>query len=201
MPNKFKSMPTVQNVGIVGEGHFTPFQDGVITKEYKLWICMLERCFSQKYKSRNLEYRDVSVCEDWLHFQNFAVWCNAQIGFGSPGWHLDKDIIKPGNKIYSPETCAFVPGELNALLNKRKRARNASGVCGVLLTKYNRYYVNCKLGGTTIYGGTYLNKEDAFLKYKSIKEEYIKQQATKWQPQIDARVYEALMQYQVNMDD
>lgn len=32
------------------------------------------------------------------------------------GWHLDKDILLKGNKVYSPETCAFVPAKINSLL-------------------------------------------------------------------------------------
>lgn len=39
------------------------------------------------------------------------------------GKHLDKDILRPANKVYGPDACVFVPGQLNAFLNDRGAAR------------------------------------------------------------------------------
>ena len=43
--------------------------------------------------------------------------------------------------------------------------------------------------------------EQAFLAYKIAKESYIKEVAEKWRDQIDPRVYNTLMNYEVNIDD
>ena len=48
----------------------------------------------------------------------------------------------------------------------------------------------------------YLNNEiEAFNAYKTAKESFVKEQAEKWKGQIDERAYEALMNYEVSIDD
>ena len=39
------------------------------------------------------------------------------------GLHLDKDILIPGNKIYGPNACMFIPQDINKLLVDREAAR------------------------------------------------------------------------------
>ena len=58
-------------------------------------------------------------------------------------YHLDKDILVKGNKVYSPETCCFVPQEINSLLvtSVRSRGDQPIGVSYNKLTqKYEAYY-------------------------------------------------------------
>ena len=103
--------------------------------------------------------------------------CNYQIGFNSLDeegrcFHLDKDILVKGNKLYSEDTCSFVPAEINTLFCKANKTR-----------------------------GRYNTIEEAFLAYKQAKEAYIKELANKWKDVIDPRVYEALMDYQVEITD
>ena len=48
----------------------------------------------------------------------------------------------------------------------------------------------------------YFNTEiEAFNAYKKAKESFIKEQAEKFKSQIDIRAYNALMNYQVDIDD
>ena len=42
---------------------------------------------------------------------------------------------------------------------------------------------------------------EAFNAYKKAKEAFVKEQANKWKGKIDDRAYEALMNYEVNIDD
>lgn len=36
---------------------------------------------------------------------------------------LDKDLLFPGNKVYSPDTCIFISGDLNKFLNENGSSR------------------------------------------------------------------------------
>lgn len=72
---------------------------------YSVWMSMLDRCYSEKSLQKFPSYEDVYVCEDWLRFSNFKAWMEVQ------DWkdkQLDKDILFPRNKVYSPKTCVFV---------------------------------------------------------------------------------------------
>ena len=83
---------------------------------YPRWRGMLQRCYcSMEYRPT---YKECFVCEDWLIFSNFKEWMKTQ------DWkdkHLDKDILKPGNKVYSLDTCCFVTPHDNVCesLNRR----------------------------------------------------------------------------------
>ena len=48
----------------------------------------------------------------------------------------------------------------------------------------------------------YFNTEiEAFNAYKKAKESFVKEQAEKWEDKIDERAYDALMNYEVEIDD
>lgn len=87
--------------------------DGIVDKEYLLWTSLLKRCFDEKYLKWKPTYLGCSVSEDWLVYSNFKKDIVLIHGFGFDGWQLDKDILARGNKIYSKETCCFVPREVN----------------------------------------------------------------------------------------
>lgn len=82
---------------------------------YQKWMGMLERALSKATKSANPTYENVAVCEEWLKFSNFKVWMEQQVW---EGLNLDKDMLIPGNKIYSPEACCFIDTSLNMLLHR-----------------------------------------------------------------------------------
>ena len=72
-----------------------------------------------------MSYKGVEVCEEWYNFQNFAEWCETQKFLNAKdvkgkSYQLDKDILVKGNKIYSPDTCCFVPPEINSLFINAK---------------------------------------------------------------------------------
>ena len=52
-----------------------------------------------------------------------------------------------------------------------------------------------------IHLGTYTNPEEAFKAYKEAKEQYIKEVAEEYKGKIEHRLYEALMNYEVEIDD
>ena len=90
-----------------------------------IWGAMMGRC----YKPNNKQYsayggRGVTVCDEWHKFNNFLKWYNDNY---VDGWEVDKDI--KGGKEYSPDSCLFVPAEINMLLSNLRRTDNiAKGV-------------------------------------------------------------------------
>jgi len=92
----------------------------VIDKYYKKWSAMLERCYCEKSQNKRPGYIGCTVCKEWLTFSNFKNWMESQDWKGK---HLNKDILVLGYKIYSPETCLFVTGEINLLLTNHAYAR------------------------------------------------------------------------------
>ncbi len=141
----------------------------------------------------------VGVTNEFENFQKFTDWCHKQIGYFNK-YCLDKDILFKGNKIYSEKTCCFVPQELNKLLTKRERCRGDFPI-GVV-KEGNTFRANVRVGvRTALTKCGFKTPEDAFMYYKQEKEKHIKKIAEKWKESIDLMVYEALMNYQVEMTD
>lgn len=87
---------------------------------YKSWTRILQRCYSAKFHNIQPTYIGCRVSDEWLNFSNFRSWMHDR------KWHgmaIDKDILIPGNKIYSADTCVFVSKALNQFLVDRGRFR------------------------------------------------------------------------------
>lgn len=92
---------------------------------YIKWYSMLDRCFGKKYQEGKPTYTDKFICEDWKYFMNFKDWMLQQqyLDFDGSFLHLDKDLLVMNNHIYSPETCVFLPNDVNGFLTKRQNDR------------------------------------------------------------------------------
>ena len=193
--------PSVYGVGISGT-KYPPTINDVKTKEYGMWQNMLERCYSDTYKKKHPTYKDCEASENFKSFEYFYEWCNEQIGFGNEGWQLDKDLLTKGNKVYSEDSCIFIPNEINLLLTKRttSRGKHLIGVCWHNASKSFIAMVN-KNKGKQEHLGCFKTEIEAFNAYKEAKESFIKEQAEKWKGKIDERAYEALMNYTVDITD
>lgn len=172
-----------------------------MTKEYQLWNNMINRCYNEVTRQKHLSYVDCYVSEEWRYLSNFKEWCNRQIGFDQEGFQLDKDILVKGNKVYSEDTCCFVPAEINSLIIKADRIRGKYPI-GIYEDKQaGKFKVRISVEGKQKHIGRYYCEKEAFYAYKVAKEQYIKEVANKWKDQIDPRVYNALMCYEVDIDD
>ena len=193
--------PSVYSVGVLGTKYPTKI-NGVRTKEYGLWVRMLERCYSDSFKKKNPTYIYCEVSDKFKSYEYFYEWCNKQIGFGNNGWHLDKDLLAKGNKIYSESTCVFIPSEINTILVKctASRGEHLIGVCWSNTHKAFKAQVS-KNKGKSEHLGFFNTELEAFNAYKKAKEAFIKEQASKFKSQIDPRAYNALMNYEVNITD
>ena len=194
--------PSVFGVGCIGVGKFKPFdENGKPTKCYMTWLSMLTRCYDPKCQERYPTYKGCKVCKEWHNFQVFAEWYYKHYyEIEGQTMHLDKDILCKGNKIYSPETCVFVPQFINTLFVKRDKAR---GEYPIGVSKHrNKFRAQLAKGnGKRIHLGVHSTPEEAFQAYKQAKEEYIKEVAEEYKDKFPCELYEALMKYEVEIDD
>ena len=175
--------------------------DGKPIWEYNLWSGMLQRCFTDGFKQSRPTYEGVTCSKEWLSMVTFIEDVSKMKGFGLDGWELDKDILHKGNKLYSKDTCCFVPHEINMLLTKRDKARGEYPV-GIYFHKATgKFMAQLNINGKKKYLGYFTTAEEAFQAYKLAKEAQIKVVAHKWKHLLDERVFQALMTYEVNIDD
>ena len=192
--------PTVFGVGVIGEC-LTVDSCGNRLKEYQVWKGMLERCYSDKFQAKKPTYKGCIVSENFVCYPYFKKWCNKQIGFDQVGWHLDKDILSKGNKVYSEDTCCFVPQEINSLLVRSNATRGKYPLGVSYLTRLGMFEASVSLGGRNKRIGRFYNAQEAFYAYKEVKESYIKEVANKWKDRIDPRVYNALVSWNIEITD
>ena len=201
-------------LGVDKEGNvpkISELKDGkwIGTWEYNKWKNMLRRCFDNKLKAENPTYKDVTCCKRWLCFSYFLE--DLEILKQEYNWNkdekltLDKDILHKGNKIYSLENCVLVPDYINSLFIKRdaKRGEYPIGVC------YNKqrkkYQAFCNINGKLKGLGYFITPLEAFNAYKQAKENEIKKIANdcvlKGYITKDSRLYNAMISYQIEIDD
>jgi len=166
---------SVLGVGYFGVGKYKSSENGKHTKAYSAWMSMMKRCYSYKSIIRNPTYSDVKVCEEWHNFQNFAKWFYDNY---VDGYELDKDLLSGESKIYSPETCIFIPHQLNSFLTTNIQSSNTSGNSGVYWDKNcKRWRSSISIDGTKYERlGSFKEKGDAIKAYNEKR----KQMANIW---------------------
>jgi hypothetical protein len=197
-------MKKVYGVGIYEKGEYRAKIDGKMTDEYVCWNDMLKRCYSPKYQAKYPTYKGCTVCDDWLYFQTFAAWYNEHY-YEIPllgKSQIDKDILIKGNKVYSPNTCVFVPGSINNLFIKSNAIRGKYPIGVDYHKQAKKYRAQISYGdGKRHFLGYFNTVEEAFEAYKVAKEAYIKKVAETYRIHIPVALYEAMMTYEVNMND
>ena len=198
--------PRYYDKGYLGEGKYKVSENGKTKREYKIWHHMLRRCYDPKFHEKESTYKDCKVEDYLLNFQHMGEWIENNY-YEIPGevMCLDKDILCKGNKVYSRETCIFVPQRINSLFVKSNKARGDNPI-GVSDLPSGNYEVHCNNGyGKYVYLGTYSTKEEAFRVYKEYKEKVIKEVIDSYEGKIPepfySRLKEAMYDYEVEMND
>ena len=176
--------------------------DGKIVKEYVLWQDMLRRCFSEKCQTRQPTYKGCNVSDNFLNYSYFYDWCQEQAGFGNIDdkgryWQLDKDLLFVDNKTYSEVACVFVPQEVNKFFTDCGNARGEYPVGVCFHKQKGKFQAHCAVNGKDKHLGYFNTAQEAFAVYKTLKEALCKQLALKWQSEIDPRLFEAMMNWEV----
>ncbi len=160
------------------------------------WHNAHNRCYGKNKKNC---YKDCTMCEEWLNDKDsFISWVNENYyTVEGETMCLDKDILVKGNKVYSPDTCIFVPSRINDMLGgiSKKNKKNSDLPIGVLQVG-NRYKANIKG-----YRNSHETIEEAFKDYKKHRESYIISVADEYIDKIPYKLYEALCNYTIDITD
>ena len=161
---------------------------------YRAWFDMLTRAYCPIYHARQPTYIGVTVCEEWHSFMAFRAWMETQDWEGK---QLDKDIIVPGNKVYSPDTCVFVSSALNNLLTDRAAARGEWPI-GVSWHKHSKKFcTHIKDGGKRRHLGYFTCPHEAHMAWRKAKVRIVREAARE---QDDPRVYAGLLRHAARIE-
>lgn len=189
--------PNLYGRGFIGEG-FTPNHIA-----YKTWQNMFTRCYNDKFHESCPTYQDCSVDKRWWNFQTFAEWFDATRKCGR--YELDKDFKIKGNRIYSEETCLWIPKKINHYVCSARGSRGDLPLGVAHSTNSNKLYeIRCADGtGKRAYLGHYNDIDEAFLVYKTYKEKKIKELAniSLANGEICSKVHEIICNYKIEKGD
>lgn len=178
-------------------GYTTTRKNGALKESYKHWYAMIQRCYG---KGHEKYYKDCTVCDEWLCFENFEKWYEENY-YEVDGeiMNLDKDILIKGNKTYSPETCIFVPKNINLLVLNKKKGR---GDCLIGVSKTTgKHCFKYRSSFNKTHLGLFKTEIEAFLEYKKCREKYIKRIADEYKDKIPQKLYDALYNWKIEEDD
>ena len=196
---------TVQGFGICGLEKVKD-ENGIVLKSYKSWNRMIQRCYNKKIHKRFSTYSKCEVCEDWRYYSNFKKWFNENYyEIDGDKMCLDKDILHKGNKIYSPDTCIFVPNRINILFTKSNSTRGKYPIGVSYKKSINKFVAKINYLQDTknkiAHLGCFNTEIEAFNAYKKAKELYIKQIANEYKDKIPKKLYNAMYNYEVEITD
>lgn len=144
----------------------------VMSKEEKRiksrYASVMKRATDRRFSLLNPTYLEVTVCDEWLVYENFRRWYLENY---VEGWSIDKDLLSGMKvKVYSPETCCFLPQIINATLANHLLYRG----------KYKKV--------TT-------DNPHKIKVYGDRKEANIKKLAEEYKDQLKPSIYKALLEY------
>ncbi len=90
---------------------------------------------------------------------------------------------------------------MNVILTHRRKDKGLYPVGVYHNKRTNKYIAQISKFKKVTHLGCFVTPEEAFYAYKQAKESYIKEVAEIYKDQIDLRVYVALMDYEVDIND
>ena len=183
-------------VACFGIGKYTARVNGKMSKCYGHWFNMIIRCYDVTSTRASTYHGKVTVCEEWLNYQDFAEWyySNYDESYMSD-WHLDKDILSPGNCLYSPKNCCMIPKELNAIFKDNNRSKY--GYLRGTHKKDNKFQASISIDGRQRYIGLY-STEEAHEEYILSKKSYLEDLSDRWRGILDDKICDAIRDYDID---
>lgn len=194
-------LPVIADVAYVGMDK-VPAKDREKGGAYRVWIDMIKRCYDKVRYDKYKNYDDCSVCNEWLCYANFKKWYeNNHYNIGNETMCIDKDILIKGNKIYSPDTCIFVPQRINKLFVNNKACRGEYPIGVSYRKNQNLFTATVKINNEKTIKKYCHTAEEAFYAYKNIKERYIKEVADEYKEKIPQKLYDTMYSWQIEITD
>lgn len=109
--------------------------------------------------------------------------------------------IKITQKVTLTKGAAFVHHAINTLFVNGKKNRGDLSLGVFYDQEKNKYRVDMSFMGETIKLGTFDSAEDAFARYKECKEDFIKDIAEQYKDEIPDKVYQAMLNWEIEIDD
>lgn len=156
---------------------------------YSIWAHMIERCYSKRYHEKNPTYIDCSIDKNWFYFSNFRSWMVTKDYLDK---QLDKDLLFPGNKVYSPETCVFISSKINTFILDCCLCRGKWPIGVNYLERTKKFIARCRnpFTGKKEHIGCFKDPNDAHIAWKARKYEYARKLASL---ENDTRIKNALL--------
>lgn len=186
---------SIYGIGYLGDGDNQTKINGKRVRTYNVWHEMIARCCEESRAFKYSAYYGIcTVCQEWLCYNTFADWYEKNKYECEGRLHLDKDILYPGNKVYSPYTCLLVPQYINVLfINKTNQRGLPNGI------------IECKGGYLAKYDhkdlGIYNTVEEAYRIQTNKKKEEIIKIANEKKLELPNIVYEALLNYEFSVEN
>jgi hypothetical protein len=117
---KVKDLMKPSRYGVGYPGKFDRAVEPTWKAAMQLWSNMLKRCYTDD--PRGYRKHGVIVAKEWHCFATFLRDIKKLPGFDGwlgGGYNLDKDFIVEDCKVYSPETCQFLPEAVNKAAGKK----------------------------------------------------------------------------------
>lgn len=168
--------PSIYGVGYIGKASYKGNE-----KAYGVWKDMLARVYDKFNKSYN-NYGGIGITVDprWHSFENFLQDIKFINGYNewlnNSNYHLDKDYLQQdipkSNRIYSKDTCVFLPSNYNndIMLKERVLASNRN-YYGATPINNGNFYARVTCNNFTYNIGTFTNEiaaanaRDAYAKW------------------------------------
>lgn len=194
--------PSVCGVGYMGMR--TEYMDSKkYAKEHEVWIGMMKRCYNEDY-GRHPWYEGCTVAEEWHSFANFLKWYNEhyyELPEGMGRIELDKDFKVKECRIYGPDTCLLVPQRINGAKPKTRTVDREFPIGMTYQKKKGKYRVRMNKYGEDTIIGFYDTVQEAFAVLKEEKEKELHRLAELYKPYIPEEVYNAVINYEVEITD
>lgn len=176
-----------------------PSSTSLYSKEYNTWNGIFDRVLHNKQK-RHESYREIIIAPCFYKFSNFLRWIKSQPNYekwknsNKYEYCLDKDLLHPELKCYSPYTCRLIANTVNSAFTS---GRKIKGCCfdkkrkkwEVKLTEnnVNRHIAYCK------------TEIEARELYKKVKREHINRLAEEEYSKgnITLDIYNAMLNWEI----